>query len=107
MSTLEQISFELISRAGMAKSNFHFAIQKAREQLVDEAAQLMEEGNQILIEAHQFHSELIKQEASGDPVMMTLILTHAEDIMMSAENAKDLAGYLIDLFTNYNLVRKD
>lgn len=98
MDGLELKSFELISSAGMAKSCFLEAIQLAYEHKFEEADKRMEEGNEAFIQGHQSHAGLIQTEAMGDAVSMTLLLTHAEDQMMSAEIIKLMAKELIRLY---------
>ena len=106
MADYEQICFQLITNAGTAKSNYFLAIQQAKEGNFEEVDRLMEAADQVLIEAHQIHSTLIKQEAGGNPIQMNLLLSHSEDLMMNAETVKDFAILFIDLFRNYNIEPK-
>ena len=45
---------------------------------------------------------LVQQEAAGDPVTMSLLLTHVEDQMMSTETVKLMVTELIDLYRKLN-----
>ena len=45
---------------------------------------------------------VVQQEAAGDPVTMSLLLTHVEDQMMSTETVKLMVTELIDLYRKLN-----
>lgn len=103
MEGMELICFQLITAAGAAKSNYIEAIQKAKEGLYDEAEQLIADGDAAIGEGHQAHTDLIQKEASGDEgVKMSLLLTHAEDQMMSTEVFKVVAEEVIELYKRIN-----
>ncbi|EEQ57106.1 PTS lactose/cellobiose transporter subunit IIA [Clostridiales bacterium TF09-2AC] len=102
MEGMELICFQLITAAGAAKSNYITAIQKAKEGLYEEAEKLIEEGDNMMKEGHQPHTELIQKEAAGEDIHMGLILTHAEDQMMSGEVFKIMAEEMIELYKKVN-----
>lgn len=89
--------FNIISNVGTARSNYIEALQAVKSGNPEEAKQLMVEGSQAYSLGHQVHMELIQKEASGDPVVPTLLLIHAEDLMMSAEVFKIMAEEFIEL----------
>lgn len=98
MNENEMIYFQIISAVGTARSMFIEAIQLAKEGKFDEARSSMEEGNEYFIEGHQAHAKLVQREASGEQLVFSLILVHAEDQFMSAENFKILGQEFIDLY---------
>lgn len=98
MEELELICFQLITAAGTAKSQYIEAIQKAKEGNFEEAAELIKQGDETLKEGHVQHAALIQKEAAGEGTAMTLLLTHAEDQMMSSEVFKVLAEEIIELY---------
>lgn len=102
MEGMELICFQLITAAGSAKSNYIGAIQKAKEGLYDEAETLIAEGDNMMKEGHLPHADLIQKEAAGEDLHMGLILTHAEDQMMSAEVFKIMAEEMIELYKKVN-----
>lgn len=106
MEGLELISFQMISTAGTAKSACFQAIKEAKAGKIAEAKKLIASANELFVEAHRIHAELIQHEAGGNAVTMTMLLTHAEDQLMSAEFSKDIAEEFIDLFDNYKIERK-
>ncbi len=102
IENFEMICFQLITAAGGAKSNYIGAIQKAKEGAYDEAEALIAEGDELMKQGHEPHTELIQKEAAGEDLHMGLILTHAEDQMMSAEVFKVLAEEMIELYKKVN-----
>ncbi|MDD3251128.1 MAG: PTS lactose/cellobiose transporter subunit IIA [Lachnospiraceae bacterium] len=102
MGEMELICFQLITSAGGAKSNYIGAIQKAKEGLYEEAENLIKEGDEMMKQGHLPHTDLIQKEAAGEDLHMGLILTHAEDQMMSAEVFKIMAEEMIELYRKVN-----
>lgn len=94
----EQICFQLITASGSAKSSYMAAIGKAKEGAFEEARSLLKKGDALLTEAHKPHADLVSKEASGEGDPMTLILTHAEDQMMSTEVFRAMAEEFISLY---------
>ena len=100
MKTTEELlmaSFQIIAAVGKARSLYIEAIHAAKDGDFDRAAELMKEGGESYLEGHDVHTQLVQQEAAGDPIAMTLMLTHAEDQLMSAEGFKFVAEEMIDL----------
>lgn len=102
MEGMELICFQLITAAGGAKSSYIEAIQKAKEGLYDEAEELIRQGDEMMKQGHEPHTELIQKEAGGEDVKMSLILAHAEDQMMSTEVFKVMAEEMIELYKKVN-----
>lgn len=98
MEDLELICFQLITAAGTAKSHYIEAVQKAKEGNYEEAEELIRQGDEVLKEGHVQHTDLIQKEAAGEGTTMTLLLTHAEDQMMSSEVFKVMAEEMIELY---------
>lgn len=103
MDEMELICFQLITAAGSAKSNYIEAIQKAKEGLYDEAEALIAAGDEMTKQGHLPHTDLVQKEAAGEDVRMSLILTHAEDQMMSTEVFKIMAEEIIELYKKVNV----
>lgn len=103
MEGLELISFEIISAVGTARSFYIEAIQEAKKGDFAKAEDLINQGNENFTQGHHAHAKLIQQEAGGEPTTMTLLLTHAEDQLMSAEAFKILCTEFIDI---YKVIKK-
>lgn len=98
MEGLELICFQLITAAGGAKSSYIEAVEKAKQRKYNEAEELIRRGDEFMKQGHAPHTDLIQQEAAGNGSAMTLILTHAEDQMMSTEVFKVMAEQMIDVY---------
>lgn len=97
MGEIELQCFQIISSAGMARSAFIDAIQKADDGDFECAEKEIKEGEKAFIEAHKAHSKLIQHDAeNGVPINMLLL--HAEDQLMSAEGFKIIAEKLIKAY---------
>lgn len=98
MGELETRAFAIIAAVGTARSSFIEAIDEANNGHFPTARKLVAEGKKAFLEGHGAHLGLIQREASGDSCPMNLILTHAEDQLMSAEAFGILAEKFIELY---------
>lgn len=98
MEGLELAAFQIISAVGTARSCYIEAIQKAKVGDFEGAKKLMDEGDEMFVEGHHAHAELLKSEAEGNSNVISLIIIHAEDQLMSAEGFKTIALEFIDLY---------
>lgn len=98
MEGIELISFQIISAVGTARSMYIEAIQLAKSGDIEGAEKLIEEGQQVFVEGHHAHAQLIQKEASGEKTEFALLLMHAEDQLMSAEAFGILAQEFIDIY---------
>ena len=98
MEGIEQISFQIISAVGAARSMYIEAIQLAKQGNIEEAEKMMKEGEQAFVQGHRAHAKLIQQEASKEVITITLLLLHAEDQLMSAEGFKIIADEMIEVY---------
>lgn len=101
-----QTSFRLITAAGTAKSCYINAIEEAKKGNYEGSEKLIEEGDQAYNTGHAPHAALVSKEADGQGPEMNLILTHAEDQMMSCEVFRVLAQRLIDLYKELDTLKK-
>ena len=97
MEDLELICFQIISHAGTAKSNYIEAMAKAKDGDFKKASELINEGIEEYRLAHNAHSSLITEEASGNKVEVGLLLMHAEDQLITTEVIKVVAEENIQL----------
>jgi PTS system cellobiose-specific IIA component len=96
--TKYQTAFDLILKAGNAKSTALMAIEAAREFNFEEADRLLGKAEEEMRLAHQAQIELIQQEAQGNPVDVNIILVHAQDHMTMSMMAKDNADEFVNLY---------
>ena len=98
MDELMRVSFQIIAAVGGARSSYVEAVKAAKNGDFDAADELIKKRDEGTIEGHDGHNGLNQHDASGDPVNMTLIITHAEDQLMAAESFKIVALELIDIY---------
>lgn len=98
MDELVRTSFQIIAAVGGARSCYVEAVDAAKKGDFDKADELMKKGDESFLAGHDAHTGLIQKEAGGDPVNMTLMITHAEDQLMAAETFKIVATELIDVY---------
>ena len=98
MEELELAAFQIISAVGTARSCYIEAIQKAKKGDFDGAKKLIDEGDEMFVEGHHAHADLLKKEAEGQTNIISMLIIHAEDQLMSAEGFKTIALEFIDLY---------
>lgn len=98
LSGTEEISFGIIASAGQARSYALEALQKARKGAFDEAHELLAQSKEAALQAHHVQMNLLSQEANGDHVAVDVMLVHAQDHLMCALLAQELAGELVNLY---------
>ncbi len=101
MEGLELICFQIISSVGTAKSMFIEAAKLAQNYEFEKAQSMIDEADDVMLKGHEAHASLIQQEAGGQPVHPTMLLMHAEDQLMAAENFKSFAEQQIVIFKKF------
>ena len=71
-------SFQIIAAAGDSKGYSISAIKAAQNGEFEQAEADMKEASSLLLEAHEFQTEMITQEASGNIVPVNIILVHSQ-----------------------------
>jgi cellobiose PTS system EIIA component len=102
MDGLELACFQIISKAGIAKSSYIEAIKESRNGNFEKAKACIKEGEEAFMQGHNVHAELIKQQTSGKQVIPNLLLLHAEDQLMLVETCRILAEELIETYKRIN-----
>ena len=98
MANVEQISqvaMQVITYAGMAKSNYLEALKYYRENDQTAYEQSMSNGDVSFSQAHEAHLQLLQQEMNTQEPQITMLMAHAEDQLMSAETIKTLIQEMI------------
>ena len=89
---------ELILSVGQARNCYVQAIQEAKSHHYEECNELMRKGNEVYQKGHRIHQGLMQEEAGGEHVDISVLLTHAQDQLMSAENFKILCEEFVDMY---------
>jgi len=95
---LEMVIMNLIVDAGSAKSYAMEAIRLAKEGCIEEAREALQNADAEMAKAHHAQTDLIQKEAKGEHTEINLFMVHAQDHIMTAILAKDLAGEFVDLY---------
>lgn len=92
------ISFGLIADAGEAKSLAFMALGEAKEGNFEGADDFMRQSGEAYLRAHHKQTELLVKEANGDHTPVNVMLIHAQDHLMCANQAREFIAELIDLY---------
>lgn len=96
--TLETVVTELILNSGNARNDALEAIQFAETGDFKAAEEKLKSCDDALAAAHEFHSNLLFDEAKGlGDTAPSLILIHGQDHLMNAMTIRDLAEHMIKL----------
>ncbi|WP_284138985.1 MULTISPECIES: PTS lactose/cellobiose transporter subunit IIA [unclassified Virgibacillus] len=95
---IQMISFQIILHAGNARSYAMEAIALAKDYRFREAREKIADADEAFNEAHHMQTKLLQEEASGNPTVVTVILVHAQDHLMTAMTVKDLANEMITMY---------
>lgn len=102
MQNSEMEILEIISSVGQARSLYIEAIQEAKSKNYERCNELVREGNKMYAKGHHIHQRLIQEEAGGNTVELNLLLTHAQDQLMSADAFKILCDEFVDLYRRFD-----
>lgn len=89
---------QMISGAGMAKSAYIEAVEKAKSTCFEEARQLVAKGDEYFTACHKIHAEMLSGNMGTLDRDLHFLIVHAEDQLMSAETVKILVEEIIDLY---------
>lgn len=106
MSHSEMEILEIISSVGQARSYYIEAIQEAKSGNYDACNQLLRKGNEMYAKGHHIHQKMIQGEAGGEKVEINLLLTHAQDQLMSAEAFKILCDEFVDIHRRFDEIEE-
>jgi cellobiose-specific phosphotransferase system component IIA len=96
---LQNDLIEIISLSGEVKKEFLKAVKYAKNNESEKAEAIYEKADDRLIKAHLKQTELIKKEANGEKIESSLMLTHAQDHLMTAILLRDMAKEFMDLYS--------
>lgn len=94
---MEENVFPIIALAGESKSLAYEALRLAKENKFEKSDKKMKEADKLLLESHQYQTDLISKEANGESFVINLLFIHAQDHLMTAISEKNLINELIDI----------
>lgn len=95
---LEDQAMLIISNAGAGRGMAFDALCAAKKGEMAEADDKLKQAEQFIHESHLAHSKLLKMDARGEVTAMDLLLTHAQDHVMTAQLAVELITEIIELY---------
>lgn len=94
---LTEISMEIISYAGMAKSKYILAYEALKKGNEEEFEQQQKEAEAHFNHAHRVHGKVLTKEMQERTPQISLLMAHAEDQMMSVETTRFLTNELAEI----------
>lgn len=99
----EKIAFEIISLSGDAKEQLKQVLKLAHEGNFSEATNLIDIANNKLQQAHKLQTqELLTREANSEKLSFNVLISHAQDYLMTTYIFKDIVIEIIDLYKLLN-----
>ncbi|WP_287762515.1 MULTISPECIES: PTS lactose/cellobiose transporter subunit IIA [Megamonas] len=100
----EKIAFDIISLSGDAKEQLKQALKLAHESKFSESSILIDTASNKLQKAHQLQTqELLTREANGEKLSFNVLISHAQDYLMTTYTFKDM---IIEIINLYKLLNK-
>ena len=100
----EKVAFEIISLAGDAKAELQKALKLAHEHKFVEAKAQVEKAAPQLQKAHELQTqELLTREANGEKLEFNVLISHAQDYLMTTYTFKETVSELVNI---YQLLKK-
>ena len=95
----EKIAFDIISLAGDAKAELQKALKFAHEGKFDKAREQIDKAAPQLQKAHELQTqELLTREANGEKLSFTVLISHAQDYLMTTYIMKDMVVEIVNLY---------
>ena len=95
---LEEIAMTIIANSGAARSAAFEALQKVKNKDFDDAEALLKSADDSLQVAHEAHRKLLQLDAKGEVTSVSILLCHAQDLLMGSALAKDLIREMVFLY---------
>ncbi len=93
-----EIAFQLISHGGNARGMAMEAINAAKQNNIAEAKDLIKQAREEILNAHEYQTTLIQDEASGVKNELSILLVHAQDYLMTGMTVLDMAEEFVDVY---------
>ena len=93
-----EVIMNLIMYGGDAKSNAIEAIQAAKNGEFELANTKILDAESSLSKAHNSQTELLSEEAKGNETIVSLLMVHAQDHLMTSLLCIDLAQEFVDVY---------
>lgn len=103
---IQNLYMELIVNAGEARSCSFEAIGLAKEKKFQEAKNCLSNSKESALLAHKIQTDLIRKEACGELVNISITLIHAQDHLMTALLAREVSEEFIAVHEELAEIKK-
>ncbi len=93
-----RIAAQVIIFAGNARVFLNDAVTAIEEGGFEKAESLIKKAENEITKAHEIQTEIIQAEARGEALEMSLLLTHAQDTLMSANTEIRMTYHIFKLY---------
>lgn len=93
-------SMEIILHAGNAKNSCAAVLQKLQASDYMGIDEHMKKAEEEILQAHKIHTEYLQKCIQEESNEFTLLLTHAQDTLMTANTEIDLTKCFVNCFFN-------
>jgi PTS system cellobiose-specific IIA component len=97
-----KIATMVILHAGNARKFVNEAIKAIANGDSELATEKYTQAKEEIHSAHKIQTEVIQEEAKGNQLQMTLLLSHAQDSLMVALSEVQMARHIMDLYKQVN-----
>lgn len=97
-----EIAMKVILFAGNARDMVSKALNAANANDFQEAKIYISKAEEEVRSAHQIQTEIIQAETRGEPIDLSLLLTHAQDTLMVSLSEINMAKQMIRLYKKVN-----
>jgi PTS system cellobiose-specific IIA component len=94
---IEQIVMNIIIHSGDARSYLYEALEYAKKEKYDEIGPLIEKANEAIGKAHEIQTQMLQEEASGNPLKVSILFVHSQDHLMTTISEKNMILEIIEL----------
>ena len=106
MEALYEASFTLIGIAGDSKAEGMQTIDCCKQGDFEGARKHLAAADETMVKAHDAQTEMLQQEAEGNPVPVNIILVHAQDHLTMAQVMRDMAEQFMDLYQTVQTLKE-
>ena len=106
MEALYEASFTLIGIAGDSKAESMQGIDCCKQGDFEGARKHLAAADETMVKAHDAQTEMLQQEAEGNPVPVNIILVHAQDHLTMAQVMRDMAEQFMDLYQTVQTLKE-
>ena len=94
---LEEISMLIIANSGAARGSSFEALAAAKRGEYEKAQELMKTADEQFHAAHEAHRGLLAMDANGEIESLSVLITHAQDHLMTSVLAQEMIREIITL----------